>query len=679
MGWLSKIGRFIGLGKGESRESGDGLNSVDRSVWQARLTRSKEHMAGYFAVAKKLRDEYLGPVDAKADEESKAKGKPVNTVASFVNTIMPGLYPGAPSPIVRPRKPGEEFIEGAKRTEARLHDIWRRKHNRRAFGRAIFDSFWLAGFVISSWVPRGSSKVMISGEERGKKVESDVIAPLASGPGLVDEPLVSHIPYTLIRMDPDAKSVDDVRWLGFWDTRLVRELQADDVKNNPAGIYRDTDKLGSGGDVADGHGGQDAAGRDRLTKVFTGFEYGREPGELKLVALAGTQHVPIRTDYVRLGVEGFSVKCLELHDVGRLLSAAPGQFWWDQHDSLNEFVAEMTERARQSKTLVIVPENQPNLKKAVEDAPGGAVLSAADPSQVRNVDVGGVSSDTYRMVDWMERQCDRMSGVSDFQRGVEGGGSEASATEVMQRAQYAGSKLRHYQGFVSSFAEDISGDLLALLFEYQWQDVPVRVEDGPAKERFENFSSASVPGSAGDYEIEVDIAQPIRDNPALRQKRTQDTLHLLANPELQQMAAREGKGISVIAALRDHLDALGNRNIGQYVFDLPDPREQAAQQQQKAQQENQEMMASGQPAQVDPQGDEHQVHVQVHMQMAEMSPAIAEHMAEHYAYMEMASGMESPQMSAGQMQGDRTRQMSQGLQPPQREEAQVSSKAMQLT
>jgi len=159
------------------------------------------------------------------------------------------------------------------------------------------------------------------------------------------------------------------------------------------------------------------------------------------------------------------------------------------------------------------------------------------------------------------------------------------------------------------------------------------------------FSNKAVPTDIKMYSFAVDTRDQERINPVLHQKRTQETLAILADPNIHQLLANEGKVLHVSTAIEDHLEAIGMRNIEKYIGDLPDPAEIQAEQVQRAMMENEQMIATGQVLPVDVQNDDHQVHAQVHQQAID-SPAVAEHLAEHYAYLE-AGLMQQTQQQAG--------------------------------
>jgi len=612
----------------------DPLDSAGVKLWKQRLERSKEISKPYWNVADELEREYLGAMDAVAGIEMEGQAQPANMVASFVHTVVPYLLPGELWPMVEPKMGGEEYREGSRRIQARLRDLYELPATYEALWRAVYDSLWLAGYCHVGWLPR-TSAVVKAGE--GKE-DVDVDAARRDGLPLVvehDDPIVTHIGFRHIRKDPDAKSFSRCRWVGFVDTRLIRELQADDVATNPAGIYRDTQSLREGGDDYDDR--DDLAGSiDKRTNTYTVYHAGRRRGEICVRVFAGPSYREIRSHYLDLGVMGFPIRRCTLLDVARLEPPSTMQFWYDQQTALNEFLAEMAQRARQSKEIVIVPRSEPDLKGRIENANGNDVLEAQDPDRVKTVKLGGVAPDTYKVAEVQQGILDRVSGVSDFQRGVASGEGD-SATEIALKNQYTQSRLEKMQAAVGRFIGEISRDCSALLLRYQWEDVPVRIDERPGQPRFEVFSNQAVPAQLDAYSFVVDIGERVRSSPIVLQKRTEETLKIVSSSQLQQAAASEGKLISVVAALEDHLEAIGNRDIARYIRDLPDPRQMAMEQMQQAAAETQAML-DGQAVPVDPMNDDHAAHAAVHRDAVDQSDLVAEHLAEHYGYMEAMGG-----------------------------------------
>jgi len=612
----------------------DPLDSGGVKLWKERIERSKEISTPYWHVADLLEQEYLGTVDAVAGPEREGQAQPANMAASFVHTVGPYLLPSELWPIVEQKLGGDEYREGAHLLQARLRDLYELSATHEAIWRASYDALFLAGYAHVGWMPRTSATVR-AGEGK-EAVELDVAR--RDGLPLVvehDDPIITHISYRQIRKDPDAKSFNRCRWVGFVDTRLMRELQADDVANNPAGIYRDTQALREGGDDYDDRDSASARA-DAKTNTYTIYHAGRRRGEICVRVFAGPSYSEIRSHYIELGIAGFPIRQLALIDVARLEPASVMQFWYDQQTALNEFLAEMVERARQSKTIVLTPKSESDLKTRIENADGGSVLECQDPRSVQTVSLGGVAGDTYKVAEIQQGLMDRVSGISDFQRGVSGGYGD-TATEVALKNQYTQGRLEKLQGSVSRFIGELSRDCAALLLRFQWEDVPVRVEEAPGRPRFATFNNQAVPPRIDAYGFTIDIGERVRSSPIIQQKRTEETLKIVSNPQLQQAAAAEGKLISVVAALEDHLEAIGNRDISRYVRDLPDPRQIAMEQMQVAADETQAMLA-GQPVEVNPMNDDHQAHATVHLEAADQSPLIAEHLAMHYAYLEAMGG-----------------------------------------
>lgn len=664
------------------------LSEEARKRWKRRLEVAADHHRPYWDAADLLKQEYLGPKDPsfKVLSEGAREGKPVNLVASFVNTLGPQVMPTSPWPLIEARKPGEQFVEGAKRMESRLRDVFDRVETQQHLRRVTFDAFFFAGFGMTGWQPNTSarvSKLSKKNQENGTDLGIPVPVPgraavSASNEVKPDEPFVRHLPYRTVRVDPHATFFGGKRWIAYEVDKELEELQAADEKYG--GIYHDTDKVRANAGGEDGDTIEDLGDDEKQAKVFTIFHQGRSEGEIGVLVLAGADYTEIRHVFVQLGTEGFPVRMLSFHDATRLFPASPLQFWFDLADSFNEFVAEATERASQHKRITVVPDEE--LQAKVADAKGGDILVSKDAEAVRSIEVGGTTQDTWAAMQTYERLCDKISGVTDARRGVGMDGSQ-TATATALIAKFSQSRVDDYANCTNKFLRQIARDAGGLLLTHQWQDVPVKIDEGGQEFRFAMFNNREVPGPASSYDYDFDVSDQERVNPAIRQKRAQDTLTIVANPQLNAMAAQEGRQISVAAALEDLLEANGVRDVRRYIKPLPTPQEIAQQQQQQAMMETQQMAQTGQVLPVNAQGDAHHIHIQVHSQANDA--ANAEHMAEHFGILEAMDAQPAPgpgvQQQGGQgpavlQRNGPVRATSPGIRP--QGEAELTANASQL-
>lgn len=625
------------------------LTTKEHQLWKSRLKRSRDMHMPYWLEADNTKSEYLGRNDPRFDSSS-AKGRPVNLVASFINTAGPLVLPKNAMPIVEPsgEGDGDEAKHGADLLEARMRQVFQRVPNYRALRRATFDAFFFAGYVLTGWRAAGSNAAVRS--DGGDGVPSSGLnAKMPHGP--VDEPYFRHIKYRNVLIDPDSEDFDRARWKCYMSAERIKDLQANDD-------YHDTDRLLSGrdDDTEDNEGGEGRSAEDRIVTVYTVFHEGRRPGETGVLILAGASYVEIRHYYTEFGAPGMPLQRLCFHDVSELMPANPIQFWIDLHDSYNEFVAEATERASQAKSIVVVPDTE--MQDKIVNVAGSDVIVADGGSSdyIKNIDIGGSRPDTWQAMSLYERTVDKVSGISDFQRGVPTPGGKKTAREVSEMTNFTQTRLGDYRGSINDFLRLVALDMGGFLLKHQWQDVPVKLDRGGGKIDFDMFSQSAVYGDLKAYELVFDVADVARVDPVIQQKRAQDMVQILANPDLQMMARQEGKMFSPVAAVEDLLKALGIRDIDRYVKDVPSPEEQAMQseqfQQMKALQENQ-VLEAGQYIPVDVENDDHAVHGQVHEQVD--TPEAAEHIAEHYAALEAMSRMPSQvpqgstQVAPGQM------------------------------
>ncbi len=590
VGQVGQMGRKM-LGMGEPKGStpaaspgGDSqalgpLSPDQLKLWKNRIKRAQAHHKVYWSRADDIKAEYLGPCDARFQVEVEREGKPVNLVASFVNTVGPQILPGSPWPIVEQQKPGEQYRQGAKLLEARQRGVFDRPASYVHLRRAVFDAFFLAGFALTGWEANRSRKVVAASADT--QTQADTLPAQDSEGGLssaADEPFVRHIPYRDMIIDPDSILFEDARWCGYRTFKRPLDLRANPLNNVPEELQGSvrTDGDDDERDVDDVQ--RDKA--DAVVTVWTIFSRGRSKGEVEVIVLAGPKHIEIRHEYVQMGTPGFPIQCLTYHDVGRLFPASPEQFWLDLSDSFNEFVAEMTERASQAKTVTVVPDIA--ARDSIVNAAGGTVIVHPQSDMIHSEQIGGTSPETWTAMQAFERLTDKISSLSDFQRGVGGAGGR-TATEVSMMQQFTQTRLGDMQGAANRFLRSIAADMGGLLLTHQWDDVTVKLNNGGGNVEYATFNNSVVPAEPDAYGYDFDVSDHTRINPAVRQKRAQDRLALLADPNLQQLAANEGFQISVVECLRDLLETSGERDMERYLKKLPTPQELAAAQVQDAQ------------------------------------------------------------------------------------------------
>lgn len=636
---IDKVKTFF-TGKSKKGQAENELSEADKSLWKNRLKWAEEHHRPYFAAADKIEEEYLSTKDAKYHTET-VEGKPVNLVASFVNTILPRIFPHIPWPLVGAEDEGDEITQAAALLEGRERQIFGDPLAYEQLRRCLFDSFFLAGYCLMSWQPNTSKYVRTKPEDDGGKGNNErtpesISMADAAGPTRTatrqDAPRLQHIPRKNIRIDPDAKYYNDKQWISYCSWKRLADLKAADVEND--GPYHNTKEVTESSAESDFDYDDEARLRDKAdaqVKLWTIYDRGRRPGEIKKIVLAGGNFTEIENRYVQFGTDGFPIKRLEFYDVGRLFPASPEQFWFDLATSFNEFVAEMTEAARAAKNVIVVPNTE--TRDSLVKAAAGAILVCQDPHMVNSVRIPGATPDTWAAMDKYERLVDKISNLSDQGRGVEGSTGKKTATEILEMSRFAQTSTESMANAVKRWLRTLYRDVGGLLLKHQWQDVTVRTDIRGGERTYGTFSNKAVPTDIKLYSFAVDTRDQERVNPVLHQKRTQETLAILSDPNIHQLLANEGKRLHVGAIIEDHLDAIGMRNIEKYIEDMPDPAELQAEQVARAMVENEQMLETGQVLPVDVQNDDHQVHAQVHQGAIE-SPAVAEHLAEHYGYLQ---------------------------------------------
>ena len=636
------------------------LSDKELSLWKSRLQRARTHHRKYFDAAEVIKREYLGPCDAVLSEQARvitnndsSQGKPVNLVASFINSILPQVMPQNPWITGSAKKPGDIYAQGAKILEARQRQVFDDPANYKHMRLAAHDAFYLAGYLLVGWKPNSSQAAFENSQMDSDTEDNKTLPPsqeataseaMMSVP--YDDVFLRHIAYYDVFADPDVSMWEDKKWVCYVSEKRIIDIQAQEGK-----IYHNTQDVRSTNvRDEDDYYRQDRPeqpqGDDKLAKIYTILHHGRKRGEFGVLVLAGNNKTEIRHDYVYFGCLDYPIQRLTYQDVDRLMPASIVQFWLDLHSAFNEFLSEATERAAQSKRIVVV-KDKPTQDSIVNAAGGSVIIGQAE--SIKELAMGGTMPDTYKMMELFQGLAEKVSAIDDAQRGVGGGGSQ-TATQSQIVNQFAQTKIGDLQGHENRFLRQVAICSAGLLIAHQWQDVDVQVDQDSLQAHWAIFNNQVLPPDVMAYDFEFDVANRTRLSPVVKQKRAQDRLALLGDPNIQAAAQQEGYSLSIIEGFKDLLDASDEVDVQRYLKKLPpqpDPQQMIAQQSQQAQGENQQM-EQGNAVPVNGGQDNHSAHVQIHLQ-GKLTPLLADHMAEHYAYLQMiqqqAGGQQAPPKS----------------------------------
>jgi len=623
------------------------LTASQRKVWKERMERSKDMIRPYVEAADELKSEYLTRKDPRYSAlQQGQKKRPINYIASFINTTMPMIMPANAWPLITPRESGEEWKTGAELTQARMRQIWERPNSYSQIRRAAFDAYFMAGFVMTGWNPALSQFVDTETKETNKTEDNvpDLDVPRsmtdASYATRYDEAFYRHIAYKDMLLDWDVSCWDDQKFTGYIVRKPLREIKSGSIDNG--GRYYNLDDLDSTlpTDEDPESDRYTKPKADATVKLHVIFHRGRNDREIGVLILASDKYIEIRHDMVEFGSEGIPIRCLGYIDVGELLPANPINSWVDLNDAANEFAKEATQRASEQKKLILTPNQETS--DAITEARGGGVLTVPDPNIVKEIQIGGTSPDTWNALSFYEQSVDRISGIADFQRGLGTQGGKKTAREINVMTAFTQTRIGDYQASLNRFMQDLAEDMGGMFLKHQWQDVPVTVPRVGGQTEPGSFSANSVPGGVTSYNFRFDVAEQERNSPVVQQKRFQELLALMGDPNMQQAAQQAGFALNPTAALEDYLKSLGVQDIERYIKPVPTPEEQAEAERQKqaerAAWENQQMTETGSLMPVDAERDDHTVHGQIHMQESQ-DETILEHLSEHLGMMELAESM----------------------------------------
>ena len=499
----------------------------------------------YDKLWRRMIDLYKGKHFADMSQEDRML---VNISFATINVIGPSVAVNHPKITVSARRPddGDKAII----TEAIINYWWRHFDCQKQMRRAV-DDYLIIGH---GWLKVGYRFIE---EERLSKLTTEENGEIAdpeqgtsSETNLVvieDRPFVERVSPFDVFVDPDATSVDDMKWIA---QRIRRPMI--DVKNDPryARQARNDCQASTYSKWAaeDGKPRQSKDEQDAYVDVWEFYDVKRQT--MSVFADGGEAFLinPIKMPYAF----GHPFVMLRNYDIpehfypmGELEAIEPLQY------ELNATRSQMmNHRKRFSRKWLY--------KESAFDQDGRAALESDEDNVmvpvVSDEPLGGVVSsmpavvnppDMYNVSGLILQDIDRISGVAEFMRG---GSSEISrtATEsaMMQDAMNArtSDKLAEIERGIAVAAKR----LIALAQQYLTGDHVARVVGSSAMPIWVNFDRDYIMGEF-DFEVEAGSTQPV--NESFRRQ--------MALQMVDAMAPFVGAGVVDMAALARHVLQFG--------------------------------------------------------------------------------------------------------------------------
>lgn len=518
------------------------LASYRRKIDHSRKWRKEEK---YEKLWRRMIDLYRGKHFDDLSDEDKIL---VNAAFSTINVIAPSVAVNHPKITVGARR--SEDGDKAIVTEAIINYWWRHYDCQKQVRRAVDDYLiighaWLKvgyRFVEEEQVKEvhNSEDTDVSDPSQGMSLETEMVV-------LEDRPFVERVSPFDVFVDPDATSMDDIKWIAQRVRRPLLDVRNDERYNRQARMDAAASRY-SKWSGEDDRPRQSRDERDAYTDVWEFYDLKRQTmsvfcdgGENFLV---NPTKMPYAFGHPFVMMRNYDIP-EHFYPMGELEAIEPLQY------ELNATRTQMmNHRKRFSRKWLY--------KESAFDVPGRDALESDED----NVMVPVISDEPlsavvqampavvnppemYTLTNQIMGDIDRISGVAEFMRG---GASEISrtATEaaMMQDAQNArtSDKLAEVERTIATTAKRLIG----LAQQYLTGEHVARVVGSGAMPIWVNFDRDYIMGEF-DFEVEAGSTQPV--NESFRRQ--------MALQMVDAMAPFVGAGVVDMGALARHVLQFG--------------------------------------------------------------------------------------------------------------------------
>ena len=441
----------------------------------------------------------------------------VNIAFSTINTLAPAVSIGRPKIMVNPRKPedGDKAIV----TESIINYWWQHYGCQPEFQRAVKDYL----IIGHGWVKTGYRFV----EEKKLDDIEDTADEAATGPGATgevestfiireDRPFLERVDPFNMFVDPYATDMNDIRWIAQRSRRTIK-----DVKNDDRYDYAARKDIGPA--VSNAYGDYIATGNydttvDADEAMCNIFEYYNiDTGEMSIFSDTGDKFLvkPTKMPYV-FGHPYIMLRNYEIpgffYPMGELEAIEPLQM------ELNETRTQMMNHRKRFSRKYLFSES------AFDDAGRQALASDDDNvlvpvkgnENLQNVVVAMPAyinpQDYYNQSSLIENDIDRVSGVSEYQRGsipeTTRTAREASIIAEAGNARVA-EKLINIENSIAACA----ANLIMLAQQYLTGEQTVRIIGTEAAPVWLTFDKDYI---SGEFDFNVEAGSTAPRNEAFR-------------------------------------------------------------------------------------------------------------------------------------------------------------------
>ncbi|MFW5835022.1 MAG: portal protein, partial [Pseudomonadota bacterium] len=596
-------------------------------LWFERIREAEAEAKPFLDKGKEFRTEWLGK---HYPPTSDAEPRLANYMASYLSVFAPMLYFQDPTVYVESTLGEPEYEQAAKLLEGRINQLLGPMEFSEQVEEALQDSFFSVGIPMGQYVvPSGDGRQEPEpdDERHGDSRTVDVHAAEAGYDEYLDpgHPGVPRVKPEEFLVDPASANLKTAAWCRRIVWRRLEDLRLDDRYDVPEDL-----KATHNWKAVKGREDQQATESDPLNQWVKLHEIWTDAGR-KIITLAdGYRERPLRTANVDTGIEGYPFRILRLQRVNdQFYPPTPFAAWFEAHKSHNELRQHLDELAKSIKSVTLVEGNAgQELIDLLQTAQNGDIIPVQKLRDAINATLGSLPKEAQNWAESVKADLDRISGISDFIRGVPISGS-TTATEIdMLNAQHD-LRIARAKKFVKDWIEDVLAMIGTLVFNYSVETVPVRLKVG-ARAEWAMFSPEALAGEVVDYLFKIEQGSQTRKTPAERQKRSEQMLALVGNPQMRQAIAEEGVQAAITPHIEDWLDADGVRDLDRYLIPMQpqapgmSPADLAVaghQPQQYAREEawreNQALLETGEMPAAQP-GQDHQTHVEQHDELQRM-------------------------------------------------------------
>ena len=505
------------------------------------------------------------------DDMSDADRMVVNVAFATVNVIGPSVSVNHPKITVMARKPEDQ--DRAIITEAVINYWWRHFGMQSSFKRAVKD-FLVVGH---GWIKTGYRFVEVQ-----KQTADTASAPTDEGEGYdgggddyadprpdstveantvitEDRPFGERVSPHDIYVDPMGTCMDDIGWIAQRIRRSVKAVKADKRYLKAA-----RDKVMSGSYAK--YDGEDSYSKEDYREkkdavggyvdVWEVYDLRRRvvctfcdtTDEKDALFLIPPKEVPFAFGHPFVMIRNYEVP-EHFYPIGDLEALEPLQ------RELNETRTQMLNHRKryQRKWLFREESFDPKGRSALESDEDNTMVPVVGNEPLTNVMMPipaiPIPPDFYQQSELIEQDIDRISGVSEYQRG---GMPEVrrTATEAAMMQDAANARSADKLAIVEGFIAVIASRLVALAQEMLTGDQVVRVVGQNGAVDWLNFDREWIKGEF-DFEVEAGSTQP--NNESFRRQSALQMMDACAPligagvinlPKLAQHVLREGFGIT---------------------------------------------------------------------------------------------------------------------------------------